>query len=145
MFLEINGCHIEAYPSHHIDTFRALDSPKFILLDEADLFPVGQQADARNVSEKYVAKSDPYIVMLQYPNAPNGLFEAIGKEPDNICIYKRIKLDYTYGLDRIYTREEIEKAKSSPSFEREYNLKYLWTNRQCLPQQRHRHCHCEKI
>ena len=25
----------------------------------------------------------------------------------------------------IYTREEIEKAKASPSFEREYNLKYL--------------------
>ena len=34
-------------------------------------------------------------------------------------------LDYTYGLDRIYTRQEIEKAKASPSFEREYNLKYL--------------------
>ena len=29
------------------------------------------------------------------------------------------------GLDKIYTREEIEKAKQSPSFEREYNLKYL--------------------
>ena len=34
-------------------------------------------------------------------------------------------LDYTYGLDKIYARVEIEKAKISPSFEREYNLKYL--------------------
>lgn len=34
-------------------------------------------------------------------------------------------LDYTYDLDKIYTREEIEKAKTSPSFEREYKLKYL--------------------
>ena len=34
-------------------------------------------------------------------------------------------LDYTYGLDKIYTKEEIDKAKISPSFEREYNLKYL--------------------
>ena len=34
-------------------------------------------------------------------------------------------MDYTYGLERIYTRQEIEKAKASPSFEREYNLKYL--------------------
>ena len=34
-------------------------------------------------------------------------------------------LDYTFGLDKIYEREEIEKAKISPSFEREYNLKYL--------------------
>jgi hypothetical protein len=35
------------------------------------------------------------------------------------------RLDYTYGISKIYTAEEIEKAKQSPSFEREYNLKYL--------------------
>src|SRR2546429_9969953 len=34
--LELNGCIIEAYPSNHIDAYRALDNPKFILLDEAD-------------------------------------------------------------------------------------------------------------
>jgi hypothetical protein len=34
-------------------------------------------------------------------------------------------LDYTYGLGRIYTEEEIQAAKASPLFEREYNLKYL--------------------
>ncbi|MDQ3903755.1 MAG: hypothetical protein M3247_08970 [Thermoproteota archaeon] len=34
-------------------------------------------------------------------------------------------MDYTYGIGRIYTAVEIEKAKQSPSFEREYNLKYL--------------------
>jgi hypothetical protein len=34
-------------------------------------------------------------------------------------------MDYTYGLDKIYTREEIAKAKKSPSFGREYDLQYL--------------------
>jgi terminase large subunit-like protein len=34
-------------------------------------------------------------------------------------------LDYTYGIGKIYTAGEIEKAKQSPSFECEYNLKYL--------------------
>jgi hypothetical protein len=34
-------------------------------------------------------------------------------------------MDYTYGIGKIYTAEEIEKVKQSPSFEREYNLKYL--------------------
>ena len=34
-------------------------------------------------------------------------------------------MDYTYGNDRIYTRDEIALAQNSPSFEREYNLKYL--------------------
>ncbi|MDQ6668667.1 MAG: hypothetical protein M3Y53_10660, partial [Thermoproteota archaeon] len=114
-----------AYPSHYIDSARALDNVSFIFLDEADFFPIGQQADARHVSERYIAKSDPYIVMISTPNAPGGLFETIEKERDETCIYKRVKLDYTVGLGKIYTIEEIEKAKRSPSFEREYNLKYL--------------------
>ena len=63
--------------------------------------------------------------MVSTPYAPDGLFDSIEKEPEETCIYKRILLDYTYGLDKIYAREEIEKAKVSPSFEREYNLKYL--------------------
>ena len=34
--LELNDCVIEAYPSNHIDSYRALDNPKFIFIDEAD-------------------------------------------------------------------------------------------------------------
>lgn len=123
--IELNSVTIEAFPSNHLDAYRALDNPKIILLDEADFFRKNEQEDVRHVSERYIGKSDPYIVMVSTPNAPGGLFERIEKEPEETCIYKRIKLDYTYGLDRIYTREEIEKAKTSPSFEREYNLKYL--------------------
>jgi Terminase RNaseH-like domain len=122
---ELNGCIIEAFPSNHLDAFRSLTNPKFILLDEADFFRKSEQEDVRHVSERYIAKSDPFIVMVSTPYAPDGLFDSIEKEPDETCIYKRLFLDYTYGLDRIYTKEEIEKAKVSPSFEREYNLKYL--------------------
>jgi hypothetical protein len=105
---------------------RGLPNVSFILLDEADFFPPGQQqADARDVSERYIAKSNPYIVMVSTPNAPEGLFERIEKESEDSCLYKRIFLDYTYGIGKIYTAQEIEKTKQSPSFEREYNLKYL--------------------
>jgi hypothetical protein len=123
--VELNNVKIEAFPSHHLDAMRGLQNVSFILLDEADFFPPGQQQDARDVSERYIAKSNPYIVMVSTPNAPDGLFERIEKEPENVCLYKRIFLDYTYGIGKIYTAEEIEKAKQSPSFEREYNLKYL--------------------
>jgi hypothetical protein len=34
--LTLNGCDIQAYPSNHTDSFRALDNPKFLLIDEAD-------------------------------------------------------------------------------------------------------------
>ncbi len=123
--IELNGVKIEAFPSHHLDAMRGLPNVSFILLDEADFFPPGQQQDARDVSERYIAKSNPYIVMVSTPNAPDGLFERIEKESEDICLYKRIFLDYTYGIGKIYTADEIEKAKQSPSFEREYNLKYL--------------------
>ena len=104
---------------------RGLQNVSFILLDEADFFPPGQQQDARDVSERYIAKSNPYIVMVSTPNAPDQLFERIEKEAEDTCLYKRLFMDYTYGIGKIYTAQEIEKAKQSPSFEREYNLKYL--------------------
>jgi late competence protein required for DNA uptake (superfamily II DNA/RNA helicase) len=78
--LELNDCSIEAYPSNHIDAYRALENPKFILIDEGDLFRKGEQEDVRHVSERYIAKSDPYIVMVSTPNSPDGLFEKIEKE-----------------------------------------------------------------
>jgi hypothetical protein len=31
------------------------------------------------------------------------------------CIYKKIFLYYTYGAGKIYTTEEIDKARASPS------------------------------
>jgi hypothetical protein len=43
-------------------------------------------------------------------NGSRGLFEAIEKEPEEICIYKRLKMNYTYGHGKIYTIEEIDKA-----------------------------------
>ena len=100
--IELNGIHIEAYPSHHLDSMRGLTNVSFIYLDEADFFPPGQQQDARDVSERYIAKSNPWIVMVSTPNAPVGLFERIEREPEGTCLYKRFFLDYTYGLDRIY-------------------------------------------
>jgi hypothetical protein len=64
--LELNGCSIEAYPSNHIDALRSLTNPKFILIDEGDFFPNHQQEDVRHVAERYIAKSDPFIVMGIY-------------------------------------------------------------------------------
>ena len=123
--IELNGVHIEAYPSHHLDAMRGLTDVSFIYLDEADFFPPGQQQDARDVSERYIGKTNPWIVMVSTPNAPEQLFDRIEQEAEETCLYKRLFLDYTYGLDRIYSVAEIDAAKASPSFEREYNLKYL--------------------
>jgi hypothetical protein len=62
--------------------------------------------------------------MVSTPDMPGSLFEKIQKEPEETCIYKRLFLDYHYGLNKIYSTEEIEKAKMSPMFEREYCLRF---------------------
>jgi hypothetical protein len=67
-----------------IVAMRGLPNVSFILLDEADFFPPGQQDDARDVSERYIAKSNPYIIMVSTPNAPEGLFERIEKESEDV-------------------------------------------------------------
>ena len=99
----------------HLDAMRGLGNLSFIYID-GDFFPPGQQQYARDVSERFIAKSNPWIVMVSTPNGPDGLFERIKQEPESICLYKRLFLDYTVGIGRIYSEAEIEAAKQSPSF-----------------------------
>jgi hypothetical protein len=42
---------LEAYPSNHLDAYRALDNPKFILLDEADFFRKSEQEENMTESD----------------------------------------------------------------------------------------------
>jgi hypothetical protein len=85
--LVLNHCIIEVYPSHHLDAMRGLTDVKLILIDEGDFFPPGEQENARIVSERYIGKSDPIIVMVSTPNLSGGLFEKIELEDDKTCIY----------------------------------------------------------
>jgi hypothetical protein len=62
---------------------------RFILIDEGDFFRKGEQEDVRHVSERHIAKSNPYIVMVSTPNAPEGLFERIEKEAEDTCLYTK--------------------------------------------------------
>ena len=77
------------------------------------------------MTERYIGKRDPFIVLVSTPNNPGGLFYRIEQEPEDTCLYKRITMDYHYALGKIYTQEEIDKAKLSPGFSREYECQYL--------------------
>jgi hypothetical protein len=96
--------------------------------DESDFYPPFQQQEVRAVIEGYIGKpnSDPTIVLVSTPKAPDGLMQQIELEQNSI--YHKLFFDYTYGLEGpypIYSQEQIQQAMQSPSFEREYNLKYL--------------------
>ena len=122
--LPINNVTIEAYPSNHVDSFRGLPKVSIILIDEGDFFAPGEQVAVRDAAERYLGKSKAKIFIVSTPYAPGGLMETIQKEENSI--YKKITLNYEAGLNKIFTEQEIARAKTSPSFEREYNLRYAF-------------------
>ena len=124
----LNGVKVEAFPSHHVDTMRGLDNVRFIMSDESDHYPLFRQKELRAVMEGYIGKpnSNPTIVLVSTPKAPGGLMQQIELEPDSL--YHKLFFDYRYGLEgpyQIYSEEQIQKARLSPEFGREYELQYL--------------------
>jgi hypothetical protein len=91
-----------------------------MLINEIEKMPIKS-----GYSLTYGIIQHTFLFNLHVSRNFDGLFERIEKESEDVCLYKRIFLDYTYGIGKIYTAEETVKAKQSPLFEREYNLKYL--------------------
>jgi len=119
----VNKVKVEVFPSHHVSSARGLDRVRCILSDESDYYPSFQQKEVRAVVEGYIGKpnSDPYIIFVSTPAAPGGLMQTIELEMESL--YYKMPLDYHYGLEGpqpIYSKEQIELAKKSPDFDREY-------------------------
>ncbi len=136
--ITINGVKIMAFPSHHLNALRGRPNISLLFVDEADFFPVNMQKEVRTVTERYIAKSQPIIIMVSTPNLPGGLFETMEHEIElgenklgPKSLYLPLRLNYEVGMDKpdldikgIFSKEEIDKQRTSPDFEREYNLKY---------------------
>lgn len=118
----LNQCRIEAYPSNHTNTFRGLPKVVLILVDEGDFFSPKEQKNVRDVVERYLGKSPPIIVWVSTPNLPDGLFDKM--EKDQALFYYKIFLHCDVGVGKIYKYKDLVFAKLSPSFPREYELRY---------------------
>lgn len=121
--LELNGARIEALPSDHLDTARGLPIVSIIYVDEAAFFSPKEQQNLRDVTERYITKSNPWIVLTSTPNRPDDIMAKIMTEKDSL--YTKLYFDYHVGIGRMWTLQEIELQKQSPSFQREYNVKFL--------------------
>jgi hypothetical protein len=124
----LNGVIVEFFPAR-TDSARGLDRVKMAWVDEADWFGPAESKAVRSVVEGFIGKpgsENMYLVLSSTPNKPLGLFETIEKEDPSI--YYKIFLPYQYGLEGahpIYDLDQIEKAKLSPDFGREYECAYL--------------------
>jgi hypothetical protein len=119
-----NNVTIQAYPSNHVDSFRGLPKVSIVLIDEGDFFRIGEQKAVRDAAERYLGKSNTKIFVVSTPASPGGLMETIQREENSI--YYKLMMNYEVGLNKIYTKQDIERARESPSFEREYNLHYAY-------------------
>ena len=105
-------------------SFRSLTNPGFILCDELDFIRASEQEDIRHVTERYhgqVRSIYRNCIHSQLPGFING--EHIRRNQKRLASIDVCLWTTTMHLNKIYTTEDIEKAKMSPSFEREYCLK----------------------
>jgi hypothetical protein len=124
----LNQITLAAFPSHNVASLRGLDQVRAIISDESDYYPAFQQQEVRAVMEGYILKpnSDPHILIVSTPKAPNGLMQQIELEQDSL--YYKVFLDYRYGLEGpmpIYSQAMLNEARKSPEWGREYEGKYL--------------------
>jgi hypothetical protein len=122
--LNLNGVRIEAFPSHHADSARGLPSVSIIFADELAFFPDKEKDNVMDIMLRNVPKSNPWLIAVSTPNKPGDVMDTIMKEPFETSVWKKVYLDYLYGVDRIYTKEEIEKVKNTRSFAREFCLQF---------------------
>ena len=107
---------IFSIPAMNLNSMRSLTNLKCVLISEADFIGQENAAVARQVSERYISKSDNYIILESTINSPVGLYSDIWKE--NPCLYTRKVVKYLDAID-MYLEKDIQKAKQSRSFARE--------------------------
>ncbi len=128
---------IKVFPTTAIKDLRGYFSAKYIFIDESDFFPESVQQELQHAINPYQLKSNCKIIMASTPNAPNGLMQQI--ELDKDSKYFKLKLPYSYGLDRIYNRKDVKPKMHDIEFEREFNCKYLGKVGNLISQQQLEH------
>lgn len=133
-WIKINGCKIVSYPAKTPQTLHGRENLSFIFMDEFDFFPESLHEFVLNAIERYFGKSNPYVVLNSTAWKPNGLLEKIEKQDIDKCNYKRIYMLWQKGYGYIYTKQDIELAKHSDSWAREYEGEYRGLKGNLFPQ-----------
>ena len=121
--LRLKKTWIKVFPTKNIKDIRGYFETSYIFVDESDYLEESIQDELMHAISPYEEKSNCKIILCSTPFKPGGLMQTIENDPNSN--YTKLKLDFTYGLDKIYDRSFIEKKKLDAEFEREYNCRYL--------------------
>ena len=123
--LLLNKTWIKVFPTRNIKDIRGYFEASYIFVDESDYLEESLQDELMHAISPYEEKSNCKIILCSTPYKPLGIMQRI--ENDVNSKYVKLKLDYRYGIDKIYDREFIEKKKLEPEFSREYACMIFWS------------------
>jgi len=63
-----------------------LTNVTIVFQDEESFSEINQANDAIDVSQRYIAKSDPYLIVVSTPNKPGDVLLMIAEQPEDKCI-----------------------------------------------------------
>jgi hypothetical protein len=124
----------------HTDSVRGIDKLKLAWIDESDMFvQSNESSNIRSVIEGFLLRANSdnmYIVWSSTPRVYNGLLWQL--EHENPSLYYSMVLDYHHGLAGpcpIYNIEQIEEARKSPKWSKEYECSYESSSKGCFSHQ----------
>jgi hypothetical protein len=120
----LNQVRVEAFPSFHADSARGLPNISILFADEFSFFPDHEIDNIMDIMLRNITKSNCYLLAVSTPQKPDDAMDRMLKEPVETSPFKKVMLDWTYGVGKIYSQSDIDKIKDSRSFEREYCLKF---------------------
>lgn len=126
----LNTVEFRAHPADNVDSIRSQPNMRMIIVDEGAFFSQTDQQTVRDAFEHYVGGSNTKIILVSTAgDSPSGFMFDIGQEPDALSggVYRHFHIPYEVGLKShsesgttLYKQEQIEKAKTLPSFARNY-------------------------
>ncbi|PWU79996.1 MAG: hypothetical protein DLM72_14515 [Candidatus Nitrosopolaris wilkensis] len=123
--VNLNNVRIEAFPSHRIESMRGLPWVSFAIADECSSWMLSEQQPALDVLQGYVQKSKDYhLLLLSTAGYPGDLMDKIFRQPEESCIFRRLRMDWTVGAGSIYSQDDIDKSRMTSSWDREMLLRF---------------------
>lgn len=124
--LQVNNAVIKCYPSNNMDSARGLPKVSVFFGDEVAFFSLADDTQVRKIGERYIAKSDAYIIWVSTAgDDASGFFYVIkDEEPSN---YHRFHFYEEAGLKKnpvthtsIYKLDQIIESRKLASHAQEY-------------------------
>lgn len=125
-YVNLNGVHIEGYPA---DALSARGKPfvSACLVDESAWWDINDIDNTLDMIIGYWPKWPMWTLLASSPSRPGDLMDRIFKEPEETTAWHRLKFDWRYGENLIYTPADIARIRGTSSWAREMELR--WTQK----------------